>query len=208
MIEDELEFTSKWLTTHVSDHSAVHHRNKVVGRKLELLEEESQVRFMDELSLKSCQLIQQYPGHEALWLHKYHLISTLGAHFDGQSDLHEMVDQGLGEIEEDVVARVEGEEDLEEIMEGLISVTISPSSDPPSIPSILKRELQFARLCISDDGSWEFGKQQVFGLRSLYSILISFHTLDLADKVGQIQSISGLPPPINQGLELFIQSLL
>jgi Protein prenyltransferase alpha subunit repeat len=67
----ELAFTQQWLSTHVSDHSALQHRAVVVrlaaaaatstSTALQLLHKELQ---------HSKQLLLQHPGHESLWCYR------------------------------------------------------------------------------------------------------------------------------------------
>jgi Protein prenyltransferase alpha subunit repeat len=67
----ELAFTQQWLSTHVSDHSALKHRAVVVrlaaaaatstNTALQLLHKELQ---------HSKQMLLQHPGHESLWCYR------------------------------------------------------------------------------------------------------------------------------------------
>ncbi len=82
MIDDELRqelsFTSTWLTTHVSDHSCMNHRQQIVHR---LLQNEISINRKLVLLLsmleENKQSIIARPGSETLWYHRRGLMTSL-----------------------------------------------------------------------------------------------------------------------------------
>ncbi|CAL1538352.1 unnamed protein product, partial [Lymnaea stagnalis] len=72
----ELKSTELWTSTHISDHSGFHYRQFLLkelharqGRLLSSYSVNSTELFMSEMAFV-CDLIQSYPGHEALWYHR------------------------------------------------------------------------------------------------------------------------------------------
>lgn len=77
---DELEFTFKWLHSHVSDHSAASHRQHVVERlltvnlahsdSLHIADKTHSLALLMKLMQESTELIRSRPGNETMWYHR------------------------------------------------------------------------------------------------------------------------------------------
>ncbi|CAN0001368.1 unnamed protein product, partial [Choristocarpus tenellus] len=69
-LEGELALVEKWLTSHVSDHSALNHRKNVMGALVASLRGLGSFPLLQrELRLFN-RLINDYPGHESLWCYR------------------------------------------------------------------------------------------------------------------------------------------
>ncbi|XP_069820368.1 protein prenyltransferase alpha subunit repeat-containing protein 1 [Dendropsophus ebraccatus] len=95
LLTDELSFTKIWVSMHVSDHSGFHYRQFLlksllpraqadcensssasVPREEEALRLDLPLLIEEELEL-SKDLIESYPGHEALWCHRRHVLGLV-----------------------------------------------------------------------------------------------------------------------------------
>ncbi|CAN0439947.1 unnamed protein product, partial [Hapterophycus canaliculatus] len=76
----EVSFVDGWLTSHVSDHSALNHRKNVFSALAALSPEPSHETRLDlverERSTNS-DLLQDYPGHESLWCYRRFVCQAL-----------------------------------------------------------------------------------------------------------------------------------
>ncbi|XP_056379032.1 protein prenyltransferase alpha subunit repeat-containing protein 1 [Hyla sarda] len=93
LLIDELSFTKHWVSMHVSDHSGFHYRQFLLKSLLSqaradcessssVPREEEAPRldlplFIEEELELSSDLIESYPGHEALWCHRRHVLTLL-----------------------------------------------------------------------------------------------------------------------------------
>jgi len=70
MVEFELEQMRQFVSLHVSDHSGFHYEQFLLN-SLQQLHGDDQFlsRLKSELQLTQ-ELIQLYPGHEAIWYHR------------------------------------------------------------------------------------------------------------------------------------------
>ena len=67
-IEKELDFIDNWLLAHVSDHSAVNHKNQILNRLIKLKSNnEDIIRVLITTLIKNEKLLLLRPGNEALW---------------------------------------------------------------------------------------------------------------------------------------------
>jgi Protein prenyltransferase alpha subunit repeat len=67
----ELAFTQQWLSTHVSDHSALQHRAVVVRlAAAAATSTNTAVQLLHRELQHSKQLLLQHPGHESLWCYR------------------------------------------------------------------------------------------------------------------------------------------
>jgi len=67
-IEKELDFIDNWLLAHVSDHSAVNHKNQILIRLIKLKSNnEDIIRVLITTLIKNEKLLLLRPGNEALW---------------------------------------------------------------------------------------------------------------------------------------------
>jgi len=84
MVEFELEQMRQFVSVHVSDHSGFHYQQFMLDC-LQVLRGDEQFlsRLKSELQLTQ-ELIQLYPGHEAIWYHRsvdvIHLLTMLNCH--------------------------------------------------------------------------------------------------------------------------------
>ncbi|XP_073526271.1 protein prenyltransferase alpha subunit repeat-containing protein 1 [Phyllobates terribilis] len=95
LLVDELSSTKHWVSTHVSDHSGFHYRqfllksllfraqmdcenlsNVSLPREEEAPRTDLPLWIEEELEL-SGDLIESYPGHEALWCHRRHVLCLI-----------------------------------------------------------------------------------------------------------------------------------
>jgi protein prenyltransferase alpha subunit repeat containing protein 1 len=85
ILRSELDFSSSWLQTHVSDHSGVNYRQHLLLSTRNVLPSEFQ-KFVDR-DFKLCsELINAYPGHEALWNFRRFLVKTSKDFLGGERD--------------------------------------------------------------------------------------------------------------------------
>jgi hypothetical protein len=77
-LKDELDFCDNWLLAHVSDHSAVNHKQKTLQRLIQLFKngEEILTLLLVELSKNEKSLLIR-PGNEALWYDRRGIITLL-----------------------------------------------------------------------------------------------------------------------------------
>lgn len=73
----ELKTTEPWTSQHISDHSGFHYRQFLLSElhsrhcQLAMMYQQNSTQlFIFELSV-ICELIQSFPGHEALWYHRF-----------------------------------------------------------------------------------------------------------------------------------------
>ncbi|CAM9200906.1 unnamed protein product [Laminaria digitata] len=78
LLRGELSFLNKWLTSHVSDHSALNHRKNVVSALAAVPSASGRagLDFVDQERSSNSVLIQDYPGHESLWCYRRFLCQT------------------------------------------------------------------------------------------------------------------------------------
>ena len=75
LLRSELEFSSSWIQTHVSDHSGVNYREHLLLSVKSVLPAEF-AKFV-ERDLRLCsELIKMFPGHEALWNFRRFLVKS------------------------------------------------------------------------------------------------------------------------------------
>jgi len=83
---DDLKLMDEWTKKHVSDNCGFHHRRSLLSKICGLTEKKpSSIPAHGALWLKEIQtvneLIELYPGHETLWLHKRFLHTRWYSHF-------------------------------------------------------------------------------------------------------------------------------
>ncbi|CAN0478089.1 unnamed protein product, partial [Ectocarpus sp. 12 AP-2014] len=73
LLEREIEFVDRWLTSHVSDHSALNHRKNVFSALAAISpasDEMSRLGLVDKERSANSKLLRDYPGHESLWCYR------------------------------------------------------------------------------------------------------------------------------------------
>ncbi|CAM9767098.1 unnamed protein product [Ectocarpus sp. 4 AP-2014] len=73
LLEREIEFVDKWLTSHVSDHSALNHRKNVFSALAAMSpasDEMARLGLVDKERSANSKLLRDYPGHESLWCYR------------------------------------------------------------------------------------------------------------------------------------------
>lgn len=77
VVYGELHSTEGWVTKHISDHSGFHYRQfllKCLSQQAEKLSEQFLLNYRNIVQKEMyliTDLIKSYPGHEALWYHRY-----------------------------------------------------------------------------------------------------------------------------------------
>lgn len=77
VVYGELHSTEGWVTKHISDHSGFHYRQfllRCLSQQAETLSEQFLLNFRNIVQKEMyliTDLIKSYPGHEALWYHRY-----------------------------------------------------------------------------------------------------------------------------------------
>lgn len=77
VVYGELHSTEGWVTKHISDHSGFHYRQfllKCLSQQAEKLSEQLLLNYRNIVQKEMyliTDLIKSYPGHEALWYHRY-----------------------------------------------------------------------------------------------------------------------------------------
>ncbi|CAM9364482.1 unnamed protein product [Ectocarpus fasciculatus] len=73
LLEREIAFVDKWLTSHVSDHSALNHRKNIVSALTAMSpasDEMERLGLVDKERSANSKLLRDYPGHESLWCYR------------------------------------------------------------------------------------------------------------------------------------------
>ncbi|CBJ28281.1 conserved unknown protein [Ectocarpus siliculosus] len=73
LLEREIEFVDRWLTSHVSDHSALNHRKNVFSALAAMSpasDEMARLGLVDKERSANSKLLRDYPGHESLWCYR------------------------------------------------------------------------------------------------------------------------------------------
>lgn len=77
VVYGELHSTEGWVTKHISDHSGFHYRQfllRCLSQQAETLSEQFLLNYRNIVQKEMyliTDLIKSYPGHEALWYHRY-----------------------------------------------------------------------------------------------------------------------------------------
>ncbi len=148
----ELGFTSTWLTTHVSDHSCMNHRQQIIHR---LLRNESnrnkKLEFLLSMLGENKQSITMRPGSETLWYHRRGLITALLALY-----------QTLPCVSDDRNI------DIEPILSLQLTsdqIPQPPTSDSPDYMDIILTESQFTSECVYQESLWNHEQQRLYAYR-------------------------------------------
>eukprot|EP00752_Nemacystus_decipiens_P004469 g4081.t1 len=71
LLRSEVSFVDKWLTSHVSDHSALNHRKNVVSALVAISSvNQSRLDVLEKERSSNSKLLRDYPGHESLWCYR------------------------------------------------------------------------------------------------------------------------------------------
>ncbi|CAM9491718.1 unnamed protein product [Ectocarpus sp. 6 AP-2014] len=73
LLDREIEFVDRWLTSHVSDHSALNHRKNVFSALAAMSpasDEMARLGLVDKERSANSKLLRDYPGHESLWCYR------------------------------------------------------------------------------------------------------------------------------------------
>ena len=165
-LKGELGFTSTWLTTHVSDHSCMNHRQQIANR---LLQNESGAsgRLVLLLSMltenKQCILVR--PGSETLWYHRRGLVTSLLQLY--QTLPHASDDRNI-EIENSLSLHTKIDEMAEKHpIEELLDTIDSPCQVDTLTCYIdtMLTESQFTSDCIHNESLWNHKQQKLYAYR-------------------------------------------
>ncbi|CAM9490647.1 unnamed protein product, partial [Pylaiella littoralis] len=81
LLQSEISFVDKWLTSHVSDHSALNHRKNVVSVLVAMLsganETTTRLDIVEKERSANSKLLRDYPGHESLWCYRRFVCQAL-----------------------------------------------------------------------------------------------------------------------------------
>ena len=165
-LREELRFTSTWLTTHVSDHSCMNHRQQIIDR---LLQNEKSVsgKLILLLSMleENKQSIVARPGSETLWYHRRGLMTSLLLLY---KTLPLISDDTNVDIETKLSLLVKGDEIAgTHPIQQLLETVDSPNrvSALACYTDIMLAESQFTNNCVYNESLWNDKQQKLYAWR-------------------------------------------
>ncbi|CAM9512083.1 unnamed protein product [Scytosiphon promiscuus] len=203
-LQREVSFVDKWLTSHVSDHSALNHRKNVVSALAALspaASDETRLGLVQKERSANADLLQDYPGHESLWCYRRFVCQALlvtAPHGDlvgtaqreaagppSPSSPSEGVFDWAGWgravaewhdrcVLEDVKAAISEDADFE-------AAVGAPLPGSPAggglLAEFLGEEARFALRCATDKGAWQFDQQRRHALAHLAFVSYAAHRI-------------------------------
>lgn len=202
---EELNFTYKWLETHVSDHSAANHRSQVIQNIVQILLRDSDesttsipatkdpyfssvgkttmCNFLGNILSESSSLITHRPGNETLWYHRRGVM---------QIALQILSSTNPGSGYGDSISTDEVVSDCEKSLTEIAALrtsqremmifnhnTVNLDEMQKALLGFVSHELKFIESILRDGSAWNHDKQSCYCTRYLAFLFYSVRFIQL-----------------------------